>query len=154
MEYKLESNPAVYLERDDLKFDTYIPQDILTKPKLQGTSFHLQHFFQDSIRHVAFRVNNITVYDQIYTVITSPIPEICEEPLGQGVFFMISENIIPPKDLANVTIIFNRLFANWLSRCLACMNERLWKHNQQLTGALASRPKIPNGHTIESTKQK
>jgi hypothetical protein len=107
--------------RDDFGFDQFLSKEILTDPNLVDTAFNFQTQFRYTFNHAAFAHSPLHAGGKDYSIITAPIPTVCEDG-PQGVFYIICEKLNSiPSDLENVTFIFCRLFTNWLSRYNDCM---------------------------------
>jgi hypothetical protein len=126
-------NHDIFLPRDNFGFKEFLPKDILYDHELTGLSFIFQSQLSNSFRHSSF-VHSIFNYEEKdYSLITVPIPNVCESG-SLGVLFIICEELNAiPQDFENVSRIFCRLFSNWLSRYDECVATRCEKANANLT---------------------
>jgi hypothetical protein len=115
----------IFIPRDDFEFRQYFIKDQLTNPDLLGLSFFFQTQFLKTFKHNCFINETLTLDDgKEFTVITAPIPTVCEDG-SLGVFFIISEKLTSiPSDFDNLCQIFGRLFSNWMSRYNECIENR------------------------------
>jgi hypothetical protein len=140
----------VFIPKDDFGFGNLFIKDILTNLTLTDLPFFFQHQFQDSFKHQRFIHNTFEANDKEYSLMTAPIPTVCEDG-STGVFFMISESLNNiPSDIDTVTLIFSRLFSNWLSKYNDCLDDRCSQMNSMLFekkgAAVTTPPEVQDLH--------
>lgn len=130
----------VFVPRDDFGMKGYFVKDILTNLDLMETSFSIQRQLLDSFKHEKLIHSELKVDEKIYSLITAPIPTVCEDG-ATGVFFMIAEKLNQlPSDIDNIAAIFGRLFSNWISKYGDCIINRCKVANDHLIAT--ARPQI------------
>jgi hypothetical protein len=121
---------GVFFLRDDFGFSEIIPNEILTDETVRDASFFIQTQCRNTFIHAKFVHGTFPINDQEYSIITIPIPTVCDDDDTVGVFFIVSEKLSTiPDDMKNVSQIFSRLFTNWLSRYEECMHSRFNRTN-------------------------
>jgi hypothetical protein len=121
----------IFIPRDDLSLRSYFVKEHLTDPNLLGLSFYFQTQFLNSYKHDEFINERFTDGKQNFSIITAPIPTVCEDG-SIGIFFIISEQLNSiPSDFENLCRIFGRLFSNWLSKYNDCIFSRCEQINLQ-----------------------
>ncbi|WP_295123477.1 hypothetical protein [uncultured Chitinophaga sp.] len=125
-----------FIARDDFNLRQWFPDNIMEDDDMIDLQFRFQTQFKDTFKHSKVISNPFIFSDTNLTLITCPIPLVCEIPedtefymRNNGVLFIVCEEIALPDDFSNVAIIFNRLFSNWLSKYDDCVGKRLERHN-------------------------
>lgn len=123
----------VFTSRDDFGFGQHLPKTILDNEGLIDLAFSFHTQFLDTFRHERFIKRDFPFNNSVYTLITAPIPTVCEDG-STGVFYLISEKLDQiPGDFENLCQIFGRLFSNWLTRYNECVISRCEEKNYELT---------------------
>lgn len=136
-------SPETIVLRDNFALSELFTPDILNNESLHNEQFHIQTQFRDTLRHSGFLAKQIELRSITYLLITSPIPVVCESEENQGVFFILCEPADCPSDLADVMLIFNRLFANWLSKYEDCVFARIENSNEEYFKKIKSSVAVP-----------
>lgn len=136
------SNPVVdsnvFIPRDDFNLQSHFVKDILSNPYLLDASFSIQRQMLDSFKHEKLIHSTLEISKKEYSLITAPIPTVCDDG-ATGVFFMICEKINQlPSDIENLSTIFGRLFSNWISKYNDCIINRCAIANGELANSTKS----------------
>lgn len=123
----------VFVPRDDFDFKQYFAEDFLKNEGVLDLAFEFQRQFLDTHKHNRFRSQLLSLEDgREFSVITAPIPSVCEDgPIG--IFFIVCESLRAlPSDFENLSKIFGRLFSNWLNKYNECIYNRCMQANAQI----------------------
>ena len=119
-------NDAIFVLRDDLKLGESLYWNLLHDEEAEGISFDLRTALLWTNNHRKFRVAALKQEGSEFTIVTSPIPQVCEGEWLTGVLFIVSGKLDAlPEDLERILLIFNRVLANWLSKYDDCNRNKL-----------------------------
>jgi len=115
-----------FLLRDDLDLGGFLCRDLLEDRDASGIRFELRNALHWTLNHREFHASTFCHEESEYTIITSPIPQVCEGEWLTGVLFIVVEQLDTlPEDLDRILLIFNRILGNWLSRYDECNTNKL-----------------------------
>lgn len=116
-----------FVMRDDLELGQFFTSDLLYMMEVTGIQFELRNALQWAYNHDKFFTDTILHEEREYTIVASPVPQVCEGEQAIGVLFIIAEKLCElPEGLDKTLLIFNRILANWLSKYNDC-NENKFK---------------------------
>jgi len=119
-------NDAIFVLRDDLDLGEFLYSNLIDDAGAEGISFDLRTSLQWTNNHRKFRVTTLEHDGGQFTMITSPIPQVCEGEWLTGVLFIVGGKLDAlPEDLERILLIFNRVLANWLSKYDDCNRNKL-----------------------------
>ncbi len=119
-------NDAVFVLRDDLDLGESLYLNLIEDEDAEGISFDLRTALLWTNNHRQFRATTLDHAGSQFTMVTSPIPQVCEGAYLTGVLFMIGSKMDElPEDLERILLIFNRVLANWLSKYDDCNRNKL-----------------------------
>ena len=116
--------------RDDLDIENSIvgnqdQLDAFSDLAATGMRFKLRNAMHSAFNHNEYNVRSFEHHDKCYTIVTAPIPLICETPDAGGVLCIITNcQFSCPVDMPDVLRIYGRLIANWLDKYSECINNQ------------------------------
>jgi len=111
-----------FLFRDDLKLSDLIPDPLYGIEKENEERFNFQTALIKSYNLSKYLCTKIVVSDKPITLISSPIPNVCENCPADGVIFCVFEgHDLCPTDVENVLLIQGRILSNWVSKFNDCV---------------------------------
>lgn len=116
-------NEKTFIFRDDLLLTELIPLSFEQINSTELESFQLQTAMLEVLNFDKFLCKQININSENYTIVCSPIPNVCEDCPPEGIIFAIykgSDNC--QNDIDNVLLIFGRILSNWISKYNECVS--------------------------------
>jgi hypothetical protein len=108
--------------RDDLNISQRLPHTPYPLNSEQAGSFQFQIAILEVLNFNKFLCKEITLDNHPYTVVCSPIPNVCEECPPDGIVFSIFKGTeCCSKDIDSVLLIFGRILTNWIAKYNDCV---------------------------------
>lgn len=127
----LDKNSAVgtssYIEktfifRDDLNLISKLPETPYLLDSEQEGSFQFQTGTLEVLNFNKYLCKTIVIESQTYTLICSPIPNVCESCPPDGVIFSLYKGIdCCSTDIDSILLIFGRILSNWVAKYNDCV---------------------------------
>jgi len=119
--HELDWVSNIFVLRDDFGLGIYITPDLVDDQEASGTRFELRNALQKTHNHQKYFESVFPHEEADYTIVTSPIPQVCEGDYLTGVLFIVAKKLDSvPEDVERVLLIFGRILANWLSKYDDC----------------------------------
>lgn len=123
---KSNGEPEDVIEWLILRDDVGLGQEITTNPWSTrfstGTALQIRQAFEIVLNENRIVECPLILKENTFQIVCSPIPLVCNESISGGVLCIIQEcTKPPPKDVANILLIFGRIAANWLSKYDECI---------------------------------
>ena len=119
---QIESIPQNFIFRDDLNLSNHLPETPYQLNSEQEGSFQFQTALLEGLNFNKFLCKSITLDNQPYTLICSPIPNVCEECPPDGIIFSIFKGSeCCSTDIDSVLLIFGRILSNWIAKYNDCV---------------------------------
>jgi len=126
-----EYQRGIYTIKDDLNLVNFLDRDLLDNQTLRDEKLEIQNILVSSRNNNRFEQKNININNDIFTIISSPIPLVCNDNYPDGLFIIIGQNIDNlPNDTGEIFKIFNRILANWISKYNECVHSRVLYKNE------------------------
>lgn len=133
--------------RDDLFLQKYIPGSFEDGIDSRGEKWSITTCFLDSYKNNRYYKNKIKLNEIDHTIVTAPIPSVCEDG-AIGIFYVIFEGESElPSDLEKTFTIFGRVTANWIEKYNNCTQNEF---NSLQLQAYSILPLIDHLRRIES----
>lgn len=111
-----------FVFRDDLNLINYLPENPYQLDTEQEGSFQFQTATLEVLNFNKFLCKTIVLDNQTFTLICSPIPNVCESCPPEGIIFVIYKGTeCCSKDIASVLLIFCRILSNWVAKYNDCV---------------------------------
>lgn len=108
--------------RDDFSISEYLKDDMVYCENQRDFCLEIQNCVKKSLNNC--KMYETKIHDEL-KIITSPIPQVCGDEYNDGALLIFCENdILVPKDLENVLLIFSRILTNWISKYYECVISR------------------------------
>ncbi len=108
--------------RDDLGLGNLLPHNLKDITNSQGDSFRIHTKLLETFNNNKFSSDCIDINNIGHQIITSPIPQVCEDDSPEGVLYVIIDDQVEfPDDLENILLIMGRISANWISKFNNCI---------------------------------
>lgn len=119
---QIASIPKTFIFRDDLNITHYLPETPYQLNSEQEGSFQFQTAILEGLNFNKFICKSIVLDNQSYTLICSPIPNVCEDCPPDGIVFSIFKGTeCCPTDIESVLLIFGRILSNWIAKYNDCV---------------------------------
>jgi hypothetical protein len=128
----VETMTGVYVIKDDLNLKNILQWDLVESNNLSAEKQEIQNILRLSKNNNRFEKGNFTFNGELFTLLSTPIPIVCDDNYPDGLFIVIGKNIDTyPNDTVEIFRIFNRILANWISKYNECVYSRINFKNQQ-----------------------
>jgi hypothetical protein len=117
------NNEKTFIFRDDLLLTELIPDSFDQINSTELESFQIQTAMLEVLNFDKFLCKQIEINSENYTIVCSPIPNVCEDCPPEGIIFAIykgTDNC--QNDIDNVLLIFGRILSNWISKYNECIS--------------------------------
>lgn len=129
-----------FIFRDDLNIKEYLPNSPYDLSSENEGSFQFQTAILECIKFNKFLCKTINIVSSEYTLICSPIPNVCENCPPDGIIFSLYKgNEFCSNDIDSVLLIFGRILSNWIAKYNDCV-----RHEKQL--------KLDSSHVHKKTE--
>lgn len=118
----MESLEKVFTFRDDLNLTHFIPDTFLQIDSNQEEIFQIQTAIIEAIKFNKFLCKKLKFDNETYSLICSPIPNVCEDCPPDGIIYTIYQGEeCCSTDSESVMLIFGRILSNWISKYNECV---------------------------------
>lgn len=108
--------------RDDLLIKDYIPTTLENLEADEISEFKIQTALIESLNFDKYICKHFEINDETYSIICSPIPNVCESCPPEGIIFTIYKGTDScPIDIENILLIFGRIVSNWMAKYNECV---------------------------------
>lgn len=123
---QLTTTQKIFLFRDDLQIAEFLPENPYELNSEFEASFQFQTAILEGLSFNKFICKEFSIGEIKYSLICSPIPNVCENCPPEGIIFCIYKNCEKCSvDIDSVLLIFGRILSNWISRYNDCVrNEK------------------------------
>jgi hypothetical protein len=105
-----------------MMLEDYFVRDRLNEDLDKEVVFHIQNAVRESSKFNKYLCKQINIHNDIFTLICSPIPNVCEDCPADGIIFTVYKGVeICSQDSAEVLLIFGRILSNWVSKYNDCV---------------------------------
>lgn len=112
----------MFIYRDDLNISHLLPQSPDQLSSEQEGSFQFQTALLEGIHFNKFLCKSIILDNEKYTLICSPIPNVCADCPPDGILFaMFKGEECCSTDIDSVLLIFGRILSNWIAKYNDCV---------------------------------
>ena len=117
-----ENIDKTFVFRDDLNVSDYLPENPYQLDSEQEGSFQFQTATLEVLKFNKFLCKTIVLDNQTFTLICSPIPNVCESCPPDGIIFAIYKGSeCCSTDIESVLLIFGRILSNWVAKYNDCV---------------------------------
>jgi len=117
--------------RDDNIWNEHLLSALINNDTPKDWQLHIQQMKVRCFHNNRFEKNTITTPEGIYTILTNPIPVVCNENSVIGCLIIILKGDHSlPDDLNDVLKIYSRIISNWVSKYEECFYSRKKVVNQ------------------------
>jgi hypothetical protein len=117
-----EDIEKTFVFRDDLNLLLYLPDSPYQLDTEQEGSFQFQTAVLEVLNFNKFVSKTIIIDNQTFTLICSPIPNVCESCPPDGIIFAIYKGTeCCSSDIDSVLLIFGRILSNWVAKYNDCV---------------------------------
>lgn len=122
-EKTLDFDTAFYIFRDDNDLSGLFPENLTNFSNNTPEKTAIQTTLIESIYNHSQTATFKQLGNQQFTIISCPIPNVCEAcPPDGSIFIIVNGKIDCPDDLRNVMLIFGNIVSNWVSRYNNCVS--------------------------------
>lgn len=117
------NNEKTFVFRDDLLIRDYLPETLFEINSKEIEGFQIQTSLLEVLNFDKFICRQIAINSEVYSIVCSPIPNVCESCPPEGIIFALykgSDNC--QSDVDNVLLIFGRILSNWISKYNECVS--------------------------------
>jgi hypothetical protein len=119
---EISSVEKTFIFRDDLNIAYVLPESPYQLNSEQEGSFQFQTALLEGLNFNKFLCKSIKLNDQSYTLICSPIPNVCEDCPPDGIVFSLFKGTeCCSSDIDSVLLIFGRILSNWIAKYNDCV---------------------------------
>jgi hypothetical protein len=119
---QIENLEKTFIFRDDLNLIQHLPESPYQLDSEQEGSFQFQTATLEVLNFNKFLCKTIVLDNQTFTLICSPIPNVCESCPPDGIIFAIYKGAeCCSTDIDSVLLIFGRILSNWVAKYNDCV---------------------------------
>ena len=119
---RISSEEKVFVFRDDLLLERFIPKTFSQINSSEEEIFQIQTAIIEAIEFNKYLCKKLKVKNETYSLICSPIPNVCESCPPDGIIFTIYKGEeCCSSDSESVLLIFGRILSNWVSKYNDCV---------------------------------
>lgn len=139
---QITSVEKTFIFRDDLNITHNLPQTPFQLNSEQVGSFQFQTALLEGLNFNKFLCKSIVLDNQPYTLVCSPIPNVCEACPPDGIVFSLFKGTeCCSTDIESVLLIFGRILSNWIAKYNDCVRRE--KHLKLDASHLHKRAEVP-----------
>lgn len=132
-----------FIFRDDLNIQNSLPESPYELNSEQEGSFQFQTAILEGLNFDKFLCKKISIDNISYTLVCSPIPNVCENCPPEGIIFSIYKgNECCSTDIDSVLLIFGRILSNWIAKYNDCVRNE--KHIKLEKSHIHKKAEMPN----------
>jgi len=114
-------NELAVIKDDNNSWRKCLSDSLISKKTPKGFKLELRQIKDRCFSNITFERNVIKKEGTAYTVMTSPIPVVCNESSVKGCLIILMRGVHPsPEDLKDVLSIYNRIISNWVAKYFDC----------------------------------
>lgn len=122
----LQTTQKIFIFRDDLGISHFLPENPYELNAESEGSFQFQTAILEGLSFNKYLCKEFTLGSEKYSLVCSPIPNVCESCPPDGIIFCVYKNCEKcSADIDSVLLIFGRILSNWIAKYNDCVrNEK------------------------------